>query len=553
MKKTLLILLSFSALFAFGQTATTKLLDDFESGDKGWAPVDQGWVDFQIVPNPAPDAVNSSANVLKITRHPASQTYAGVILRNYMTLTFGTLPNQYRFGKVKFYKPAAGDVTFKLENGGDAGSCSASASYTTASAWQEVTFDLGYASGGTAYHDFFIMPAKDATLTADVTVYIDDIKFETDPNAVVPDTSGQTGNYEYKLVWSDEFNGNSLNTNNWNIEVNNSGMGNGELEYYTDRPQNVSVGVDPATGDNCLILTAIKEEYGTGSNLRHCTSGRINSKGKYSFQYGKIEARMKIPYTANGLWPAFWMMGNTGGWPACGEIDIMEMGQAGAISAGTQDRYFSGWCHWGTSWNMYGPGSYPNTGKSKTNSYPVQGSYHIFTMEWDDTHLSMYLDHDSLPDVPAYNTLTYSPPTGTADPAAAAYTYFTAQPFYILLNLAVGGTNGFTGCSTIDKITAFNAANNNQSSFYIDYVRVYQKVPVAVKNVQTSSISVFPNPTNNTVKIAGLTKAATVTVTDLTGKTVLTAVTNGNLDISPLGNGMYLLNVENQTFKIVKK
>ena len=121
---------------------------------------------------------------------------------------------------------------------------------------------------------------------------------------------------EYQLVWSDEFDGTELNRNNWNVEVNGNGGGNNELQYYVDRTNNIQV------SDGTLKITARKENYGGKSY----TSGRINSKGKQEFKYGKIEARMKLP-RFSGIWPAFWTLGanyDTVGWPKCGEMDIME-------------------------------------------------------------------------------------------------------------------------------------------------------------------------------------------------------------------------------------
>ena len=133
---------------------------------------------------------------------------------------------------------------------------------------------------------------------------------------------------EYRLVFCDDFNGTELDQRVWNIEVNGNGGGNAELQYY--RAENVTV------AEGCLMLTARKEDW----QGKHFTSGRINSMGKAAFKHGKVEASICIPQTANGLWPAFWMMGNdmaTGtGWPNCGEIDIMEMGNSYGISHGTQ-------------------------------------------------------------------------------------------------------------------------------------------------------------------------------------------------------------------------
>ena len=164
--------------------------------------------------------------------------------------------------------------------------------------------------------------------------------------AFAADSQSGTGETDgYKLVWQDLFDFGTLNPDRWNIEVNGSGGGNNELQFYTDRSENVRVG-DDGKGNGCLILTARRENY----NNRNFTSGRINSKTKVAFTHGKIEASIKIPTTANGLWPAFWMMGNDYdqvGWPRCGETDIMEMGHSNGINRGVSDRFFNGACHWG--------------------------------------------------------------------------------------------------------------------------------------------------------------------------------------------------------------
>ena len=115
----------------------------------------------------------------------------------------------------------------------------------------------------------------------------------------------------YTLVWSDEFNGSSLDRDSWNVEINGTGCGNAELQYYLDKPTNVCV------RDGNLVITARKEKY----QDKNFTSGRINTMNKVCFTYGVVEARIKLPKTANGLWPAFWMMGNdisTVSWPRVG-------------------------------------------------------------------------------------------------------------------------------------------------------------------------------------------------------------------------------------------
>ena len=267
----------------------------------------------------------------------------------------------------------------------------------------------------------------------------------------------------YKLVWQDLFDGTELNMSRWNIEVNGDGGGNNELQYYTARLDNVRVG-DDGEGNGCLILTAKKEVY----NGKQCTSGRITTKNKIAFKHGKIEAAIKLPQTANGLWPAFWMMGNDFdqvGWPRCGETDIMEFGNATGIANGTQDRYFNGACHWGTAWN-----DHRQHANAITNSYSLQdGEFHIYTCIWDQDKVAMYVDLDKNPNASPYYIMTI--PETTTDQTHPGY-YFHKENF-ILFNLAVGGN--FPGIWNINGITALNEGNNYQQSMYVNYVKIYQK------------------------------------------------------------------------------
>lgn len=260
----------------------------------------------------------------------------------------------------------------------------------------------------------------------------------------------------YKLVWEDTFNDGELDRNVWTIEVNGDGGGNSELQYY--REENISVGTDNATNAGCLIITAKKENY-LGKT---CTSGRLITKDKVTFKYGKVEARIKLPKTENGLWPAFWMMGNdisNVGWPKCGEIDIMEFGHSNGIKNGTQDRYFNGACHWGEAWN-----SHRHYAKDKTNSYGLQDDFHLYTAEWDENSIRMYLDKDKYPDNAPYFEMNIQNKT-----AGSAGSYFH-KPNFILLNLAIGGN--FTGIWDINQITALV---NGDAKMYVDFVKIYQK------------------------------------------------------------------------------
>ena len=272
--------------------------------------------------------------------------------------------------------------------------------------------------------------------------------------ALAMTTMGATAQ-EYRLVFCDDFNGTQLDSRVWNIEVNGDGGGNAELQYY--RAENVAV------HDGCLVLTAKKENY-QGKNF---TSGRVNTLGKAAFKHGKVEASICIPQTANGLWPAFWMMGNdmaTGtGWPNCGEIDIMEMGNSYGIQHGTQDRFFNGACHWGPWAN----GGHPNYARSTTNEYSMQdGEFHLFTLIWDEQKVAMYLDVDKYPDVEPYYVMNIDDTSQQNSPGR----YFHKQ-FFILFNLAIGGH--FPGIYNASGITALA---NEDRALMVDYVRVYQEV-----------------------------------------------------------------------------
>ena len=300
---------------------------------------------------------------------------------------------------------------------------------------------------------------------------------------------------EYELVWSDEFDGETLNTAYWNIEDNARGGGNAELQYYS--PANVSVEKHPVSGENCLVLTARREEY----RNRPCTSARLNTQDKVTVEYGKVEARIAFPYTADGLWPAFWMLGNNLAtnlgdnddidkrmaelaaegrvvWPKCGEIDICEMGHHYGIENGVQDRYFNGACHWGESFNN---GAYPNVGQFHTWDYPVQGDFHLFTLIWTEDSIAMYLDQDQYPEAEPYFQLSLRGKE-INEPG-----HYFNHPFYLVLNLSVGGF--FPAMPAAEKypdyipsddpsfqrVTAL-PADGSPVKMYVDYIRVYKMV-----------------------------------------------------------------------------
>ncbi len=261
----------------------------------------------------------------------------------------------------------------------------------------------------------------------------------------------------YTLTWSDEFDGDSIDRAAWNIEHNGSGCGNRELQFYVDDSANVDV------KNGNLILTALKKDF-EGKNF---TSGRINTCGKVRFTYGIIEAKIKIPPTANGLWPAFWMMGDditNNGWPFCGEIDILEMGHSNGIESDNQDKLFNGALHWGNPAD-----GHKQLVGDRVNDYSLQDDhYHVFYTVWTPEKIEMYIDDNPKP----YLTVDISDDTNKSSVG-----YYFHKPNFILFNLAVGG--GFPSLYDADKITGLD---DGRASMVVDYVRVYQKENTVLLN-----------------------------------------------------------------------
>ena len=361
--------------------------------------------------------------------------------------------------------------------------------------------------------------------------------------------SGETDGY--KLVWQELFDADELSPMRWDIEVNGDGGGNSELQYYTDRPENVRLGED-GKGNHCLILTAKRENY-MGKNF---TSGRLTTKNRIAFTHGKIEAAIMMPKTANGLWPAFWMMGNdfdAVGWPRCGEIDIVEMGNSNGISRGTQERYFNGACHWGQGW--------PNASyaQDNTKAYSLQdGEYHLFTMLWDENSIKMYVDLDRTPKQNPYYSMDI--PANEPNNEWSPGNYFHKDNF-ILFDLAVGGN--FTGIWDATGITALHDANGQQASMYINYIRIHQKDGVAnhtdffdagdALTPEQAAVSEISTQTADNISFNGSTITSTtpgVTLFNISGSCIATTPTS-QLDVANLVPGLYIVHSGKSIKKII--
>ncbi len=252
-----------------------------------------------------------------------------------------------------------------------------------------------------------------------------------------PDDFQKLENREWELVWSDEFEGaagTSPDPAKWQFDIGTgeNGWGNQELQYYTSRPQNISM-----DGNGHLVITARNEIF-AGSPF---TSARIKTQGLFEQAYGRVEARLKTPY-GPGLWPAFWMLGSnieTVNWPQCGEIDIMELrGQEPNIIHGS----------------LHGPGY--SAGNAVTKKYTLSmgrfdTDFYNYAIEWDEEKIDFFL-----------NEFLYQRIRRDDVPGEWVYD----QPFFIILNVAVGGT--FVGFPTIH--TPF------PQRMMIDYVRVFREI-----------------------------------------------------------------------------
>jgi len=230
----------------------------------------------------------------------------------------------------------------------------------------------------------------------------------------------------WKLVWSDEFKGKSLDMGKWKHDLGASGWGNNEMEDYTNSHKNAYI------KNGHLVIQANKEG-------NHITSARINTAGKFSTLYGRVEMRAKLPH-GQGIWPAFWMLGdNIGkvGWPACGEIDIMEF-----VGKDPNHSHAS----------LHAPGFDTHDMVASSSPSAFSNGFHTYGVIWDKDNFQFYVDGKIFKKINRHSSHAKSWP-------------FNDHKFFILLNLAVGGN--WPG--------APNASTRFPQQFIIDYVRVYKR------------------------------------------------------------------------------
>lgn len=252
-----------------------------------------------------------------------------------------------------------------------------------------------------------------------------------DPNAADPPAD------KWKLVWSDEFNGNSLDYSKWGVEVNAFGGGNDELQLYTDRKDNVRV------ESGTLVIEARRDNPNVQGTTRRYSSGRIRTKHRGDWKYGRIEVRAKLP-GGEGIWPAVWMLPTEekyGGWAASGEIDIVEINGRSPDTAHLT-------IHHGGTW----PYNRQSGGKHQLANGSFSDDFHVHAIEWNARSIRWLIDGRQAHEETRWES------TGGKFPAPFD------QQFHLILNLAVGGR--FVGRPS-DKTTF-------PKQMLVDYVRVYQ-------------------------------------------------------------------------------
>jgi beta-glucanase (GH16 family) len=257
----------------------------------------------------------------------------------------------------------------------------------------------------------------------------------SNPSATIP---AQAVSNQGGVVWSTDFSSGVINPGTWTYDVGGTGWGNGQLEYDTAQHGNTYI-----TNGN-LVLEADRTNYWGNS----FTSARMLTQGRFAFKYGNLEARIKVPNTANGLWPAFWMMGNNAGaitWPNCGELDIMELGAAAGIASNIQDELIDSAIHYADTNN-----NAVNAAAWLTAPEDLTQDYHLYQMSWTPTNLTFSLDNVpfgswNIANIPMFQ-----------------------QPMFLILNIAIGGYDpSYTGVYSPGAVTAAFPAKMD-----VDYIRI---------------------------------------------------------------------------------
>ena len=422
------------------------------------------------------------------------------------------------------YDTNSHSITIKLENGENPDvEVTQTISGSSQNNWTALSFDFSnatYTSNGTSI---------DATGTYNrLTIFIDlgvntsgtylidtinDGSEVTDPNEI---------DIIYTdLVWADEFDTNgAIDAAKWYHQTQLPQGGswyNGEVQHYTNRIENSSV------NNGFLDITAIKENFTDQGETKQYTSARLNSK--FAFTYGRVDVRAKLPF-GDGTWPAIWTLGKninedggywdnqygTVGWPACGELDIMEHG----LHPTNQ-----------VSVAIHTPSSYGSTVNTSIQTLAdVANNFHVYSMNWSPNQITFLID--------GVGFYTYNPAVKNDD----TWPFYLEQ--YLLLNIAMGGNGG-----AIDP-------NFSQSSMVIDYVRVYQNTTASTEDVFANKFSVYPNPSSDVLNIRTDEPIEKVELYNTIGQLIVAKKTT-NVNISSINIGVYILKIYSGNRIVTKK
>jgi beta-glucanase (GH16 family) len=422
------------------------------------------------------------------------------------------------------YDTNSHSITIKLENGENPDvEVTQTISGSSQNNWTALSFDFSnatYTSNGTSI---------DATGTYNrLTIFIDlgvntsgtylidtinDGSEVTDPNEI---------DIIYTdLVWADEFDTNgAIDAAKWHHQTQLPEGGNwynGEVQHYTNRIENSSV------NNGFLDITAIKESFTDQGQTKQYTSARLNSK--FAFTYGRVDVRAKLPF-GDGTWPAIWTLGKninedggywdnqygTVGWPACGELDIMEHG----LHPTNQ-----------VSVAIHTPSSYGGTVNTSIQTLAdVANNFHVYSMNWSPDQITFLID--------GVGFYTYNPAVKNDD----TWPFYLEQ--YLLLNIAMGGNGG-----AIDP-------NFSQSSMVIDYVRVYQNTTASTEDVFANKFSVYPNPSSDVLNIRTNEPIDKVELYNTIGQLIVAKKTT-NINISSINIGVYILKIYSGKRIVTKK
>lgn len=510
-----------------------QISDDFEGNGNinTWFGDDCG-IDTNFA-NPVSSGINTSATVLRYSDNGGP--YANV---RFDAATNFNMMN-HRVFELKIYVPSSGvtgnqpnQISLKLQDG------TINEPWTTQSEiikplvlnqWQIVTFDFGQDnfinldgnSPAPIYRNDFnrvVIQLNGENNTDQVMAYIDDFLYDTSGSGV------ETPVFNH-LVWSDEFEvDGAIDSDKWFHQTQLPSGGswyNGEIQHYTNRIENSFV------SDGKLKIVAKKETFNDQGHTKQYTSARLNSK--FAFKNGRVVVRAKLP-TGVGTWPAIWMLGKniiepggfwtnqhgTVGWPACGEIDIME--------------------HWGNNQNyvqsaMHTPSSFGNTVNHGGQMLPTASSaFHDYELIWTDENMIFSVD--------GIVHYIYNPPVKNNQ------TWPFEEDQYMLLNIAIQPSI---------------SANFTESAMEIEYVRVYQQAPLSTPEIdKRNGFLLFPNPTKHqlTIQVEDELLGKQVAIYSILGQKMMDFELNNSqtiLEIADYDSGVYFLKIDNRTLKFVKE